>query len=99
MYVIFGLDDGNLHLGGEVGHKVIDRQSSLDFIVLQIDRDVLEAIAAASSDELTQLVHSGLCDILSKEIVSISCEVINKEAYLEEIFSDTVVDVLCLHKF
>lgn len=99
MDIIFGLDDGNLHFGGEVGYKVINSESILDVIVLQVDGYVLEAIAAASSDELANLIHPCLSDILSEKIVSISRKVINNEAYLEEVFSNTVVNVLGFHEF
>jgi hypothetical protein len=47
---------------------------------------------------LTNLIHSCSCDVFSKEVVPISHEIVDEDANLNEIFSDSVVIIFCFDK-
>jgi hypothetical protein len=95
--VVFGLDQGNLHLGGEVGHELVHQQSSLDLVVLERDGYVPQPVQTTRHNHLANLVHLGARYVLPENTVARAREAVDKHVDLHEIATNPIETVLECH--
>jgi hypothetical protein len=93
---VASLDESDLHLRAKIGHEVVGLQPRPHICILQLERNVLEPVRTARSNDLAKLAHPSSGDLLAEEAVARSTEVINELVDLPQVTANPGLEILGL---